>query len=450
MANSRPSDDPAAEPAAIEPAAQPRKTYESTLLPERHRRRVPPWIAGPAILVVIVLALLTLYRISHARRSVPTAGEVVYSAAPSGLFVVKTDGIPAKPLHAPGTGPMTPVFSPDGNQIAYLASQTGAQREIFVMDGDGKNGQEATHSGLSKVLPSFAPSDRTLVGPNLPVLGKALQHAGTLLAYLCGGALYTTDLRGSTARILPGTPQQAKPDADADSGPIDSNTSVVSYAWMPVADPNRQGLAAILDEGGLETVAILPNLSSDPILTVNGDPKGPPMLVGSDLTCAWSPDGSELAVAGIGVTEFPGMPIPHGKSITGLFFFNANGGLARHPLLFSRTAPVGPENPVYTPDGTRIAFGVFSEPDLAHRRQFGLFVAAADGSGQPQRIVPAAADDVTFDPTGTMLYFLAPRRDGGHDLIAIGPNGGVRLSDGVQDVTAYMVSPQPVAVKTGP
>jgi len=59
-------------------------------------------------------------------------------------------------------------------------------------------------------------------------------------------------------------------------------------------------------------------------------------------------------------------------------------------------------------------------------------------------MAPVEVQQLRIDPVGRNIYFLAKRRDGGHDLMSVSMSGGDarRISDGVQDVTGYTVSPQ--------
>ena len=109
-----------------------------------------------------------------------------------------------------------------------------------------------------------------------------------------------------------------------------------------------------------------------------------------------------------------------------------------------RGATAGPQNPVFSPDGTQILFEAWSQPDLASRRRLGLFLVPTDGSAPPRLVYKGDASQAQFAPDGSAIFFLAGRPGGGHDLCRIAPDGTgfARLSDGRADVSGLSVSPQ--------
>ena len=63
----------------------------------------------------------------------------------AGIWVTDADGATAQRLADSGS---RPVWSPDGNRIAYEESGSG---EVWVMDADGTNAQQLTDQGWSPV-----------------------------------------------------------------------------------------------------------------------------------------------------------------------------------------------------------------------------------------------------------------------------------------------------------
>jgi len=55
---------------------------------------------------------------------------------------------------------MSPSWSPNGKQIAYVVERGGYQ--VFVMDADGRNPRQLTTSG-SNEAPSWSPDSRHVV-----------------------------------------------------------------------------------------------------------------------------------------------------------------------------------------------------------------------------------------------------------------------------------------------
>ena len=221
---------------------------------------------------------------------------------------------------------------------------------------------------------------------------------------------------------------------------------MTAFAWQPSApDPVNPGLAAVLDTNGIQTLAVLPALGGSPRLTQNDQPDGPPLAAADGVTAAWSPDGSKIVAALLHVAG-----LPAGQKASGLILLDGQGNLVRdaqgnapRPLFALRDPALGPQNPTYSPDGSRIAFEVWRQPDLASRARLGLFLIPS-GGGTPKQVAQGDAGAAQFSRDGTQLFFLQRRPDGGHDLVREGVDGTgrTRLSDGKSDVTGFAVSPQ--------
>ncbi len=112
-----------------------------------------------------------------------------------------------------------------------------------------------------------------------------------------------------------------------------------------------------------------------------------------------------------------------------------------------RDPAVGPQDPVYSPDGTQVLFELWRQTDLASRTILGLFIVDADGTGTPHILAKGDAEDAQFSHDGKLVFFLARRHDGGHDLYRINADGTgpMRLSDGHSDITSFALSPQAAA-----
>jgi Tol biopolymer transport system component len=177
-------------------------------------------------------------------------------------------------------------------------------------------------------------------------------------------------------------------------------------------------------------------LDANPVISTNGADEGPPIAAAQDMSLAWSPDGSTLAVAMRGVNN--------GK-LSAIVFSDGGGHMQqRAPLFPVRSAQTGPTSPAYSPDGTQLACTIIQQSDLAHEAAIGIGLTQADGSGPPAIRIQGNVSDPKFSPDGHYLFFLAVRRDGGNDLYRadLTTHNAVRVSDGVGNVTGYDVSPQ--------
>lgn len=426
--------------AGPEAAAEPvrRKVYHSDLIPERKSRRAPSTVVLVVLLVVAGGIGYLVYG-PHARRQVNTVGKISYAASdtvdgPSKVWIASADGSSPKSLSSTSAAEDSPSFSPDGNQIVFVSTRQGGNRQVYVMDADGQNIRQVTSNSGAKQSPTFAPAGND-----------------QLLSFVTSGHLFLTDVgAGDTEQLLPPAPKQvgaAVNSGDTDNAQNDSNATVEDYFWAPGAKTrDSQELAAALDTGSNQVLALFTSIEKDPMVTTT-DPEGHNVALaeGGLLTLGWSSDGGLLAVAVMGTSN-----ADIGRCA--LLLFSATGSPQPPiipPALFQTRAKVliGPEHPVFSPDGTQVFFEVWAQKDLADRRCAGLFSAAVGGGSPPKPIVRGDAEKVQFSADGQTLYYLTKRPDGGHDLCAVGLDGTGqrRVSDGKQDVTDFSVSPQKAA-----
>ena len=406
-----------------------RPVFESTLLPARRRRRFSPWLVVPGLLVLLAAVFYFLVFGPKPRRFVATAGSVVYASDANSpgvthLWIMKTDGADAAARQLT-TGPSSdtdPAFTADGNQAAFLSNRGGGPNQIWLMDNDGKNIVQVTRTAGAKAHPVFAPGSNSLLG------------------FLSGASLAVLDVgKGDAALLLPPARTSGRPDSTDTSQTQDiASAAAIAFAWKPLPQSNP-GLAAVLDTAGVQTLAVLPTLAAAPRLTQNDQPHGPPLAAADRISPAWAPDGSKMAVALLHVQG-----LPPGQRASGLIQFDASGKVQKPLLPLLKDPAVGPQNPVYSPDGSQIAFELWRQADLASRKVLGLFIVDADGSGTPHVLSPGDSSSAQFSRDGKQVFFLRRRADGGQDLWRVNSDGtGLqRLSDGHSDITSFALSPQ--------
>jgi dipeptidyl aminopeptidase/acylaminoacyl peptidase len=415
-------------PDPTEIAAPPRrKVYQPTLFPERHRRRVSPWLVFPLLLLVFGGLLFALISSTHHVRFVHTTGEIVYSSdvgSPSvpHLWVCRFDGSQAHRLLTGTASDSEPAFAPGGSRLAFISNRDGKVNQIFMVDGDGEGLVEITRSADAKTHPQWSSGNPGMLG------------------YTAGGALYEMTVSGDGSsggadRVLPPPPntrQAQDTDPALSQGPA---VSVPAFAWSPA---KNGGVAAIEDNGEVQVLALSSGVNSTPV-DVRTTPQGAvPLLSADTISLGWSPDGSLLAV---GVLGIQGLPTPG----SGIVLFEPDGTQAPgRPPFAVPNASLGPQNPVFSPDGTEIVFEAWSEPNLASLRRLGLYAVPVDGSSQPRLLYRGDTSKAQFAPDGSTIFFLLARKSGGHDLCRIGLDGTgfQRLSSDSGDVTGFSISPQ--------
>jgi Tol biopolymer transport system component len=226
----------------------------------------------------------------------PPAGFAQTKRPFSRIFVTGTDGGKLHRL-TPETEHCTgPVWSPDGNQIAYTA-HTDGDEEIFVMDADGRNRTRLTRSPGKDSHPVFSPD-------------------GTRIAFLSQRSgrskIFVKDRRSGEAEPL-----------------TKDHVSETSPAWHPsgakIAYTSRIGK-------GPWAISVCSFGGSPERLTTGG---------ASDYGPVWSPDGLRIAFLS---TRDGGKPE--------IYVCNADGG---NPVRLTSNA-FTEAHPAWSPDGFRIAF----------------------------------------------------------------------------------------------
>lgn len=281
---------------------------------------------------------------------------------------------------APGFGGL--AWSPDGTRLAVATFRFGAPAslgtyavEVVGADGTGRTALAADQA-KGVTLGGWAPDGRSV-----------LYHTASG-SYGFETSMYTAGLDGGGARriapavsLVPGAPGPAGPAWAPDGARIafqsSHETTARGYAYRVYAmAPDGSAVARLVDQ---DTRAY-----------------------------AWAPDGARLAFSA------PRPGDPRGDPRADLLVVAAAPGSA--PARLTDQA-VGRAQPVWSPDGTRIAFasGPQGEADL--------YVINADGTGL-RRLTTAAGDDVgpAWSPDGARLAF-ASARGGRWDLFAVGADG---------------------------
>jgi TolB protein len=261
----------------------------------------------------------------------------------------------------------TPAWSPDGRKLAFVSRRDG-NSEIYVMNADGSGLRNVTRAPSNDLDPAWSPDGRAIAfvrqiqkkcAPNssdTPCNGvwRAIGHYYETYLYVVHGD-------GSGLRRLP--TQGANPSWSADGKTI------------------RLGRYLVHADGSGQTEL----------------PRKVP------FAGAWSPDGKRIAFAVIDTS--PGDRTDDAKA--GLWVVNADGS---NPRQLARYA--AGNNPAWSPDGRRIAFGRFGPQWIRSAGPSAdLYVVNADGSGL--RRLTRHAENVprsfAWSPDGRTIAFLHNR-----------------------------------------
>jgi Tol biopolymer transport system component len=298
------------------------------------------------------------------------------------IFVVGADGGGRRRLtRAPGPS-TAPVWSPDGQRIAFVR-QTGDDTQIYIMNADGGSQRPLTTGGGRVASPAWSPDGQHLVftatrdGVSQIVAmqsdgsrrrdlapsrrdqrSPAWSPDGQLIAFLSRASpgqfdLYVIGANGQNLRQIPTPGPGVRPD-------------VKEFTWLPdgrVAYTNPSGLAQ-------DTVTVT---------TVSGAEH---RVLGSAYSPAWAPNGQRLAF------------VAFHSGAAQIYVGDGAGGKAVQ-LTDPRLACV---RPTWSPDGRQIAFLVLGGAKVK------LTVMDVDGSHQRQ-----LADDVYGDLSARPVFSWRPR-----------------------------------------
>jgi Tol biopolymer transport system component len=339
----------------------------------RQGRRRQRWLIVAVAGVVLVGGLLVTPalglgdRLLSLIRSTPTPLDVQTPAwSPDGrkiafvsrrdgnseIYVINADGSGQENLTQHPARDSHPSWSRDGRKLAFESRRDG-NSEIYVMNADGSGLRNVTRAPSNDLGPAWSPDGGAIAF--VKIQGKcAGSGPGSRCSNNYGTYLYVVNGDGSGLRRL--TTQPAY---------------LFKHSWSADGKTIRYGPYLVQADGSGQT-EVPANFPSDG---------------------AWSPDGKRIAFVVIDTS--PGDHTDDAKA--GLWVVNADGSNRRQLTRYA----VG-SNPVWSPDGRRIAFKRFPAD---------LYVVNADGSGL--RRLTRHADNVprsfAWSPDGRTIAFLHNR-----------------------------------------
>jgi Tol biopolymer transport system component len=297
------------------------------------------------------------------------------------IFVIGADGTGRRRLTGAAGPSTTPVWSPDGQRIAFVR-QTTTDTHIYIMNADGGSqrplttgrghvaspawspgGQQivftATRNGVSQiaVMRSDGSRRRDLAPSHRDQRAPAWSPNGQLIAFLFRASLghldlYVVGADGQNLRQVPTPTPGVEPD-------------VKEFTWLPdgrLAYTNRSG----------------PAQDAVTVTTVNGEEH---RLLGGASSPAWAPDGRRVAFSA-----------SHSGAAQIYVADNAGGKAVRLTELGLTSV-----RPTWSPDGRQIAFLTLERAIAA------LTVMDADG-GHQRRLA-----EVYGDLSARPVYSWRPR-----------------------------------------
>jgi hypothetical protein len=302
-------------------------------------------------LLVAAALLAGLTAVTSASASFPgTNGRIVFQSTRAGgppeLYSMRSDATDVERLTWNGVSDRLPRYSPDGHQIVFTRQVAGNDWDIWIMNADGSGERELTSGPGLDGEPVFTPDGARVV----------FQRTSSAL-FQCPCALWIVGVDGSDERLL-------------DTGP--------GNALLP--DVSANGKLAFTSDRDGPTSIYVGNLRGGPVKQVTGGP-----ATSGDFRPRWSPRGNDLVFMR-----------DDGTNQNDVYRVHADGTDLRQLT----SGPRFDEHAQWSPDGTRIVFGVFDASGGARLHT----IAAQDGANEqvlPQLAAPLTDrfDDGRDDPS---------------------------------------------------
>ena len=271
----------------------------------------------------------------------------------------------------------SPVFSPDGEEIAY-AADAGGVRKIFVRSVAGGGETALTSGPFDDVQPAWSPDGGTLAFVRAREPGRKLEPGDVFGAYW-GGDVWTVDRRtGQTARRIE---DAYNPSFSPDGGSIAVDAPWAGQRRLWLVDANGRNRKQLTSDSSEAIAHVRPR---------------------------WSPDGRHVVFQSMESTKFDIRAVD----------------LQTQRLVWVTNDLFQDLQPVWSPSGRHIYFSSYRSGGLNLWR-----IAVSSGGkprGAPQQLTTGAGQDVepALSPDGSRLVFTIRKQNADLWTLPVDPATG--------------------------
>jgi Tol biopolymer transport system component len=207
----------------------------------------------------------------------------------------EASGLPALLTSDTNLRKISPVFSTDGNSIAYGVWKVGADSDVWLMDSDGRNARPLATGTTASWFPggqrllihSLLGSSRALDSLDIESgrkerLREVPWDWSSLRLSPDGKQIAFNSLQGGTINVWT---------APVEGGPEKQLTFGKELMGFPCWSPDGRFLAIEIKRGNDTNVAIIPSSGGTPIQLTSDH--------GQSWSNDWSPDGDKIVFAGL-------------------------------------------------------------------------------------------------------------------------------------------------------
>lgn len=316
----------------------------------------------------------------------------------------------------------SPAWSPHGKVVAF-AQEHHNTYQIFLLGAQPP--RQLTIGSDSKDRPAF-------------------NGSGSEIYYISGGSIRRINRNGASMKVVyppPRTHSNApggSNNATAEDTNVEFHPPIRQFSWSQ----NGSSLAAILETQGENAVIAgradwwqhgkaaksgydaSHSLPPETVVIMTPNHPKPFLLFGGQRAgVAWSPDSIHLAVATVSVSGYQKL----------IVFRADHPDYAPHTLLSAAPYTIAAMNPVWSPDGSKIAFEVWRMESPDNRRLLGIAVmptnlaqpVVINNTAEIGRIpiaIKGAVTDPQWSPDGKQLLYLTSSGSG-RDIWVVNSDG---------------------------